>query len=64
MLNAYVFESLEQVLEISAEWLQSSTRSGLMTRWLGSRRCCIGPNLKPEVLLWPCRRDRGAYVTT
>lgn len=32
-----------------------------MRRWRVSRRPCIGPILKPEVLPWPCLVDRGAY---
>lgn len=32
ILDAYVFESLDQVRQISAEWLRCTTKKGLMTR--------------------------------
>ena len=62
VLNAYVFESLEQVREITAEWLQSYNESGLMRRWQACRPPRIEPTLKPEVLHWQCRLDGGAYI--
>ena len=51
VLNAYVFESLDHVREISAEWLQATTRNGPMRRWRACRPPRIGPSWKPEVLL-------------
>jgi transposase InsO family protein len=50
VLNAYVFESLEQVHEISAPGCRVITKSGPMTRSQACRPPRIGPNLKPEVL--------------
>ena len=35
-----------------------------MMRWPACRRPRIGPILKPEVLLWQCRLDGGAYKCT
>src|SRR5688500_15495257 len=46
VLNAYVFESLDQVREISANGCRATTTSGPMRRWPASRQRCIGPNLK------------------
>ena len=43
VLSAYVFESLDQVRETVPSGYRVTTRSGLMTRWLGCRRCYIGP---------------------
>lgn len=51
VLNAYVFESLDQIREISAEWLQSYNEERPHDALAGLRRPYIGPNLKPEVLL-------------
>lgn len=48
-VRAYVFESLEQVREISAKWLQNYNEERPMTRWQVCRLLCIGPNLKPEI---------------
>ena len=50
MLNAYVFESLEQVREISAEWLQSYNEERPVTHWQVSHPPRIGLNLEPEGL--------------
>lgn len=52
VLNAYVFESLDQVREKSVRsGYRVTTKSGPMTRWRAYRPPRIGPDLKPEVLL-------------
>jgi transposase InsO family protein len=48
-LNAYVFESLEQVRKISAG-CGAITKSGPMSRWRACRPPRIALNVKPEVL--------------
>jgi putative transposase len=50
VLNAYVFESLEQVQEISARWLQSYNEERPHEALAGLPPPRIGPNLKPEIL--------------
>ena len=57
VLNAYLFESLDQVRKISAEWVQSYNRSGPMMPWRACRPPYIGPNLKLEVLPEKCLLD-------
>lgn len=49
MLNAYVFESLEQVRKISAGD-GAITKSSPMSRWRACRPPHIELNVKPEVL--------------
>lgn len=61
VLNAYVFETLDQVREISEEWLQSYNEERSMTRSRACRLLYIGPNSKPDILLLKCLLDRGAY---
>ena len=61
VLNAYVFESLDQVREITAEWLQSYNEERPHDALAGLPPTLIGPNWKREVLHWQCRLDGGAY---
>ncbi len=49
MLNAYVFESLDQVREISAEWLQSYNDERPHDALAGLPPAMYRLNLKPEV---------------
>ncbi len=50
VLSAYVFESLDQLREIRAEWLHSYNEERPHDALAGCRPPRIGPNLKPEVL--------------
>ena len=50
VLNAYVFESLDQVREISAEWLQSYNEERPHDALAGLPPATYRSNLKPEVL--------------
>lgn len=50
MLNAYVFELLEQVQEISAEWLQSYNDNGPHVALTGL----------PPALYWAQLEDRNS----
>lgn len=64
VLNAYVFESLDQVREITAEWLQSYNEERPHDALAGLPPATYRANvIKPEVLRWQCRLDGGAYET-
>jgi putative transposase len=62
VLDAYVFESLDEVREISGQWVQEYNKErphDALTRVCPRR---IGPRSQPEVLLWKCLLDGEAYV--
>ncbi len=61
VLNAYVFESLDQVRESSAAWLLSDNEERPHDALAGGRLLRIGANLRPEILFCHCLLDGGAY---
>ena len=62
VLNAYVFDSLDQVRDMSAEWLQTYNEERPHNALAGLPPAHIGPILKPEVLLGQCLLDRGVTL--
>lgn len=48
VLKAYVFESLEQVREITAEWLQQYNEEQPLDAWAGLPLATYRPNIKAE----------------
>ena len=62
VLNAYVFESLEHVREISAEWLQRDNEERPHDALAGLPPAIYrAQRQKPEVLLLKCLLDGDAY---
>ena len=62
VLNAYVFESLDQVREITAEWLRSYNEERPHDAAGGASADAVsGPTRSQKVLHWQCRLDGGAY---
>ncbi len=61
VLNSYVFESLEQVREISAEWLQRYNEERPHDA-LASLPPARYRALPREVLLWKCFLEGEAYA--
>jgi putative transposase len=62
VLNAYVFESLDQVREISAAWLQSYNEERPHDALAGLPPARYRLNWKLEVLHCHCLLDGGAYA--
>ena len=64
VLNAYVFESLDQVGEISAEWLLTYNEARPHDALAGLPPATYRPKWRPELLLMKCLVDGGAYTST
>ncbi len=61
VLNSYLFEDLDQVREITYDWLIAYNERVPMTPWAACHRRSFVNNKPPKTLLINCLLDREAY---
>ena len=62
VLNAYVLNPWSRCGGSAPNGCKVTMKSGTMMRWRGYHPPCIGPILKPEILLCHCLLDGEVYI--